>query len=367
MASVYLHIPFCQRKCFYCSFAVAIAQENRQDEYVQALVDEARAYRGRKINTIYLGGGTPSHLTEGQLEKVFGTIKEAFICPSECEITVEANPEDIDLEKAKFLFGLGVNRVSLGVQTFNDRYLKLLGRAHESFKALSAFNDLRRGGFLNINVDLMYSFPGQSQKEIQEDVQTLSALGSEHVSIYTLTVEPNSRFYAQKIQQQDNQAQGKQYQLVTDLLEEYGFRQYEVSNFSRPGFESGHNINYWESGNYFGLGVSAHSHHDGRRSWNVSRFGEYLKKIQAGQSPEEGHEVLSKQTRLREALVFGLRMNRGVVIGSLEKQFDCLLPQEISQQIKVLIEQKLLVTQENRLQVTRSGRLLLDEIAVKLI
>ncbi len=337
------------------------------DEYVQALSKEASLYKRQEIKTIYLGGGTPSLLTAAQLREVFSFIKKTFIFSTDCEITVEANPENLDLEKAKLLFDLGVNRVSLGVQTFDDKYLKSLGRAHDSFKALSAFNDLRRAGFKNINVDLMYSFPNQTLAEIKADVKTVLGLGSQHVSIYTLTVEPNSKFYVQKIHEQDNEFQAEQYQLVTSLLEEFGMAQYEVSNFSRAGFESRHNINYWESGNYIGLGMSAHSHHDGRRSWNTSRLADYLKKMQAGQSLEEGHEVLSKQTRLREALVFGLRMNRGVVIPLLEKQFDCLLPEEISEQIKVLIEQKLLVMQETCLQATIHGRLLLDEISVELI
>ncbi len=337
------------------------------DDYVQALTKEAAVYQGQMIKTIYLGGGTPSLLTVSQLHKLFSFLRGNFFLVEDCEITIEANPENLDLEKSKALFDLGVSRVSLGIQTFNDGYLKSLGRAHDSFKALSAFNDLRRAGFKNINVDLMYSFPNQTLEEIKQDVQTLLGLGSEHVSIYTLTVEPNSKFYVQKILEQDNENQAAQYQLVTSLLEESGLLQYEVSNFSRKGFESKHNINYWESGNYIGLGMSAHSHHDGRRSWNTERLTEYLKRIKLGESPEDGHEVLSTEKRLHEALVFGLRMNRGVELLSLERQFNCLLPQDVSHQIKILVEQKLLVMQKNHLQATGRGRLLLDEISVKLI
>ncbi len=337
------------------------------DQYVQALTKEAAVYQGQKIKTIYLGGGTPSFLTVSQLHKLFSALRKNFSFVDDCEITIEANPENLDLEKSKALFDLGASRVSLGIQTFNDGYLKSLGRAHDSFKALSAFNDLRRAGFKNINVDLMYSFPNQTLEEIKQDVQTLLGLGSEHVSIYTLTVEPNSKFYVQKIHEQSNENQAKQYELVTSLLEESGLLQYEVSNFSRAGFESQHNINYWESGNYIGLGMSAHSHLNGCRSWNTDRLGEYLKKIDSDVNPQAGHEVLSPEKRLREALVFGLRMNCGVELSSLEKQFGCLLPQDVCQQIKVLIEQELLVMQKNHLQATGAGRLLLDEIAVKLI
>lgn len=367
MSGLYIHIPFCQRKCFYCSFAVVVAQENKQDDYIEALKKEASAYQGAEIKTIYLGGGTPSLLNVSALAKLFAMIKATFVYPPECEITVEANPENLDLEKAKFLFGLGVNRVSLGVQTFDDKYLKLLGRAHDSYTGLRAFNDLRRAGFKNINVDLMYSFPAQTLDEIKQDAQTVLGLGSEHISIYTLTVEPNSKFYAQRMPQQDNALQGQQYQLVTTLLEQSGVKQYEVSNFCREGFESKHNINYWESGNYIGLGVSSHSHFDGRRSWNTSRLADYLKMTQGGLSPQEADEILLPQMRLKEAFVFGLRINRGVNIAALEQRLSCQLPVDVCRQIKILTDEGFLVKEGQWVRATDKGRLLLDEIAVKLI
>lgn len=337
------------------------------DQYVSALSVEADSYQGQDIETIYFGGGTPSMLTTAQWTRLFAALKQRFLFSADCEITMEANPENLDLEKAQHLFDLGVNRVSLGIQTFHDEYLRYLGRAHDSFKALSAFNDLRRSGFRNVNVDLMYSFPRQTSADIRRDVQTVLGLGSEHVSLYTLTVEPNSKFYAQKIQEQDNQAQSDQYALVTTLLHESGMRQYEVSNFSRAGFESRHNLNCWMSGNYIGLGMSAHSHCDGRRSWNVSRLGDYLKCIEIKKSPEDGFEILPDDVRLREALVFGLRMNRGVDLAVLEQRFACRLSLECCQKIQTLIEQGLIVRQDHRLQVSDRGRLLLDDISVQII
>lgn len=337
------------------------------DQYVSALLAEADSHQGQKIETIYFGGGTPSMLTSALWTRVISALKQRFLFSADCEITVEANPENLDLEKAQQLFDLGVNRVSLGIQTFHDEYLRYLGRAHDSFKALSAFNDLRRAGFRNINIDLMYSFPRQTVEEIAQDVQTVLGLGSEHVSLYTLTVEPNSKFYTQQIKEQDSQAQGDQYALVMTLLQEAGMFQYEVSNFSRVGFESQHNLNCWMNGNYIGLGMSAHSHCDGRRSWNVSRLGEYLKRIESGESPQEGFEILATDARLREALVFGLRMNRGVDLVVLENNFSCRFPSEIYQKIQTLTEQGFIIKQNNRLQVSDRGRLLLDDIAVRLI
>lgn len=367
MSALYIHIPFCQRKCFYCSFAVSVGQESRMDEYVVALGREAEFYRGEQIKTMYLGGGTPSFLPTQQLRDVFSFIKKTFVYPVDCEITVEANPENLDLDKAKILFDLGVNRVSLGVQTFDEKYLKSLGRAHDSFKALSAFNDLRRAGFQNINVDLMYSFPGQTLEEIAQDVKTVLALKSEHVSIYTLTVEPDSKFYVQKVSEQDNELQAQQYELVRSLLVECGMPQYEVSNFSRVGFESRHNINYWQGGNYFGLGMSAHSHSDGRRGWNTERLAEYLKRINLGETPEAGHEILSPEKRLREALVFGLRMNRGVDLPGLQARFGYSFSREVYEKIDRFVNQGLLIMQENCLRVSSQGRLWLDEISVEFV
>lgn len=367
MSSIYIHIPFCQRKCFYCSFAVSIAQEHRFDDYVDALSKEATRYEREVIKTVYLGGGTPSMLSVEQFDRLFRVIRTQFQLSADCEITVEANPENVDFEKARFLSTLGVNRISLGIQTLNEAHLKYLGRVHDAAKALSAFADLRRAGFNNINVDLMYSFPGQTPPEMAQDVKEVLALGSEHVSIYTLTVDENSKFFIQKIKEQDNQDQGDQYQLVTDLLNKNGISQYEVSNFSKPGFESKHNINYWISGNYIGLGMSSHSHRDGRRSWNTSKLSDYLKKVAAGENPEEGSEVLTLQARLREALVFGLRMNRGVDLWQLSRQFGCVVEDKTKEQIAELIKGRLLSQQQNMLQATPAGRLVLDMIAVKLI
>ena len=306
-------------------------------------------------------------LSAQQFERLFRVIRSRFKLSPDCEITVEANPENLDVHKAEFLFALGVNRVSLGVQTLNQSYLKYLGRVHDSFKALSAFNDLRRAGFKNINVDLMYSFPGQTADEIEQDVKTVLGLGSEHVSIYTLTVDENSKFFIQKIKEQDSHDQGDHYELVTDLLNDGGILQYEVSNFSKPGFESKHNINYWLSGNYIGLGMSSHSHRNGRRSWNIAKLPDYLKKISTGESPEEGFEELNPQARLREALVFGLRMNRGVDLAQLDQDFGSCLEEKTKQQIAQLVRDGFLSQNKDILQATSSGRLVLDTIAVKLI
>ena len=367
MTSLYIHIPFCKRKCFYCSFAVVVSQEHKSDSYLHCLSREAERYRHAELKTIYIGGGTPSLLREDSLRTMMGMVRSKFDCSHVVEWSIEANPEDIDLKKARLLLDLGFNRISLGVQSFNDRYLKYLGRCHSVQTARQAFDDLRQAGFCDINIDLMYSFPGQTRKEIEEDVSSLIALQSEHVSLYTLTIEKNSKFFVQNLEQQENHKQAEYYEAVVHLLENAGFHQYEISNFSKQGRESQHNLNYWTGGDYIGLGVSAHSHQEGRRSWNVSRFYEYMTRMKNGISPQEGEEKLSREKRLQESLLFGLRMNAGVNVKQLEEKFKCLLPEETKRKIAEFVQGGWLTCENNCLKTTLKGRLVLDELSGYLV
>lgn len=365
--SLYIHIPFCQNKCYYCSFVVSIGQEQRVDAYLDGLALEAREFQGTKVETVYIGGGTPTFLNLQQLQKLISTIRTNFQFSENTEFTIEANPEGIDPAKADLLLELGINRVSLGVQSLNDKYLKVLGRCHDSAAALNAFDHLKAAGFDNINLDLMYSFPGQTESEIISDVKGITQLGSEHLSIYTLTIEKNSRFYAQKVLSQDDQSQAAQYTLVTKQLEVAGFRQYEVSNFAKPGKESQHNLNYWTGGNYIGLGIGAHSHHDGTRSWNILKLIPYIEKIHRGERVQENREDLDIQQRFLETFLIGLRMNEGVDLIRLEKQYNCKLTDEKVFLINDFIKNGFFIREGTRLKASDYGRLVLDELAVRLI
>src|SRR3989338_2545388 len=339
MPALYVHVPFCEKKCFYCSFVVAIGKQHQVDTYLDCLELEAQKYTGTMVETVYLGGGTPTFLSIAQLQRLFVILRENFKYSSQAEFTAEANPEDLDPTKAKILYDLGVNRISLGAQTFKDNYLKYLGRCHDAKRALTAYEILRKTGFNNINVDLMYAFPDQTAEELAEDVKTVTGLRSEHLSLYTLTVDENSRFYAQKIQQKNKHEQGGQYEQVVALLEKFGFTQYEISNFAKPGHESRHNTNYWLGGNYIGLGVGAHSHHDGERFWNTSRFADYLTNLREGKSPQEGSERLNVEQRLVESLLLGLRRNEGVDLQDMEDRFGCALAPDKKQKIKAFIQE----------------------------
>ncbi len=367
MASLYIHIPFCQKKCFYCSFVVSVGQEARIDHYLDCLELEARKFSGTQVETIYIGGGTPTFLNNVQLRKLLGIIKTHFIYSPQSEFTIEANPEGMDFDKAKLLFDLGVNRISLGVQSLKDTYLKFLGRCHEVKTVYTAFVHLRKAGFKNINLDLMFSFPDQTLKEIKEDVLKLLNLRSEHISLYALTIEQPSRFFVEGVKLKNSEIQKKQYLWIAKILEKNQYVQYEISNFAKEGKESKHNINYWSGGDYIGLGVGAHSHHDGLRSWNVARLQEYLRRMTAHFDPQEGQEQLTPQERYMEKLLFGLRMNQGVDLKRLEREFDWILLEEKIIRLKSFCQEGFLIWEDSHLKTTPKGRVVLDELCSRLI
>ncbi len=367
MNSLYVHIPFCERKCLYCSFVVAVGQKHRTDQYLDCLVREAKSYEGTQIGSIYIGGGTPTYLTEAQLGRLMDIIRGHFKFDPAAEITIEANPEGITPEKAAHLKVLGFNRISLGIQSFNEKYLKLLGRCHDAPQAGRAFEILRKAGFDNMNADLMFSFPGETLEELSRDLHAIVALGSEHVSIYALTIEENSRFYAQQIKLDQNDLLAEQYAMVVEFLENNGLRQYEISNFARQGRESVHNMNYWNGGDYIGLGVGAHSHQQGHRWWNVSRLSEYFERIKENEPVMADEEILSSEEQFLERILFGLRVNRGIDLETVESEYHCRLDPDRAELIDGMLKEGLLLKEGKFIKASLKGRLLLDEISSRLL
>ncbi len=365
--SLYIHIPFCLNKCLFCSFAISVGQGHRVDDYLGALEREGAAHRGMRVSSVYLGGGTPTFLSTAQIKHLMMFVRKNFILDPDGEITIEANPEGIDADKAQCLKNLGFTRVSMGAQTFDERYLKFLGRAHDAATARKSFQLLRDVGFDNINVDLMYGFPGQAEEELKSDVQHLIDLGSEHVSVYTLTIDPNSRFYARQMKLDDDEKLADHYMRVAQMLEAAGIGQYEVSNFARSGKESRHNSHYWGGGDYIGLGMGAHSHKAGRRSWNEDKLLPYIEKVHAQGHAVAGEEVLSQRQRLGERLVLGLRTNKGIDYAVLEGDLGCQLDVQAVGQITDLVAEGFLEREGTRLRTTPKGRLVLDEISSRLV
>lgn len=365
--SIYIHIPFCKRKCFYCSFSIFIGKEKNICTYLDCLEKEAAKYRGQKVDTVYIGGGTPSSLSIDQIKSLFKIIKNNFQVSENSEITFEVNPEDINKEKLSLLKEKDVNRLSIGVQTLNDKYLNRIGRGHDRDLVCKAIALVKKEKFKNINLDLMYGFDGQSNSELNKDIKEICAFDPEHLSLYTLTVEQNSKFYTAKVQQKTDDALAEQFLIVRSVVQGYGYKQYEISNFAKKGRESLHNINYWQAGNYVGLGMGAHSHFDGKRIWNVDSFVKYIKMMQKDGSAIGGEERLSRKERLVEALIFGLRMNAGVNIEMLESRFCCKLDNKRWSVLNALVDGKMILMRKGHLQATQKGQLLLDEISCRLI
>ena len=366
MMSVYVHIPFCLRKCFYCSFAVAVSKEHHADRYVDCVLKEARWHEGRDVNSVYIGGGTPTVLKDVQLRKLLRGLAEIFQFRPDLELTVEANPENICPVKAELLASLGVSRVSLGLQTFHEKYLRWLGRNHTAEQSVRAVAVLKAAGLNNINLDLMYSFPGESQDELQSDLKRLVGLRCDHVSLYALSVEPCSRLYVRRVQPLSQDVEAAYYEEIRRTLSRHGYGQYEVSNFCRPGRQSSHNRNYWLGGDYIGLGLSAHSHQQGRRSWNAVNLNAYMAAVEQGRNPEAGSEVLTAQQRLKEAIAFGLRMNQGVNVRKLEERYGVRVPEELQDRVRSFMNEGWLAqdTSESGLlwRATDRGRLVLDTL-----
>jgi oxygen-independent coproporphyrinogen-3 oxidase len=364
-ASIYVHIPFCALKCPYCSFPVVIGQQHREEDYLDAVEREAKQAAGMRVMSVYVGGGTPSVLSEAGLTRLSDMIVQNFVV-DKIECTLEWNPESVTPNKAALLRSLGFTRASFGVQSFHAEYLSYLGRRHSPDEGFRVFKMLRSAGFDNINVDLMFGFPGQTMAELDEDIDAVLSLGGEHVSLYALTVDPKSVFCVRGEKVSD-QEQAVLYQRVCDRLNAAGVLQYEVSNFARPGFESVHNLNYWQGGEYLGLGMGAHSHLHGERFWNADTFPKYLQMMSQDNSAVVGREKLMPPQKMIETFLFGLRMNAGVDMDLLQQRFGCALTQDKVDELENLIEAGFLFEEGSRICATDRGRLVLDEISARLI
>lgn len=327
-SGLYIHLPFCRQKCRYCDFASYAGMENKIDTYLDALDKEAASYSGASFDTLYIGGGTPSLLSVAQLEKLCARVQRHFGALEQfAESTLEANPESLTAEKARLLRARGLKRLSIGLQSFEDRVLKRIGRVHSVEMFLHAYEMARAAGFGNINVDLIAGLPDQTEADFLRGVQRLIALRPEHISVYALQVEEGTPFYREGVIADEDLVR-REWEQAHFLLAENGYTHYEISNFARPGFESKHNLNYWKNGSYLGLGAAAASYQNGTRRSNVSSLDAYLQRVQAGQTPTDFEEHLSGKEREGEQIMLGLRMLGGV---PLSAQQQALFQTEIAE------------------------------------
>ena len=316
---LYIHIPFCKQKCGYCDFASFAGIENQIDAYLNALEKEAALYGEVCFDTLYIGGGTPSLLSLAQLKKLFQIISAKWgEVGTFTESTVEANPESLTEEKINFLKSAGVNRLSIGLQSFSDDILKRIGRIHTTEMFEQAYQSARLAGFNNINVDLIAGLPEQNEKQFVGGLKKLIALRPEHISVYALQVEEGTPFYRTGITADEDLVR-KEWEQAHFLLAEKGYTHYEISNFARAGFESKHNLNYWNNGEYVGLGSAAASYQNGTRRNNISSVAAYIACVQSGKSPTEFAEHLTGKAAAGEQIMLGLRKLGGVRL-SAEQQ-----------------------------------------------
>lgn len=368
MAGIYIHIPFCKQACYYCDFHFS-TNVQRKEEMVNAIVHEIELQRnfleGEPVKTIYLGGGTPSMLSKKEMAIIFQALHTTFPVDSLSEITVEANPDDLSIEKLNDLFELGVNRLSIGIQSFDDRVLEFLHRAHDSQAAESCVAQARAAGFKNISIDLIYSIPGQDDAAWRRNIEKALSLQPEHISSYSLTIEEKTvfgRWAAKgKLNALPDDEAANQLELLVDLLEQAGFEQYEVSNFARPGFQSQHNSSYWKQEKYLGLGPSAHSYNGVVRQFNISNNHHYLKALTSKEIPATT-EVLSVEDKINDYLLTTLRTSWGTDLKKLGHYgYDLSLKHQ--PYLDTLVSQGHAILTSSALILTKKGRLLADKIS----
>ncbi|MBM3155784.1 MAG: radical SAM family heme chaperone HemW [Chloroflexi bacterium] len=366
--SLYIHIPFCRRRCNYCSFVSYGGRAEDIPAYVDSLKQEL-AFRagGEHVRSIYFGGGTPSLLPEEQIDDILCTIRLLFTVNVDAEITIEANPGTVDARYLADIGASGVNRLSIGVQSFNDRELALLGRIHTAAEAKEAIRLARDTGFSNLNIDLIYSLPGQNIAGWQHTLEQAVELKPEHISLYALTLEEEAPLFQAiergALPQTDPDLAADMYETAEQMLGKYGYSHYEISNWSKPGYECSHNLAYWHNLPYIGAGVAAHSCMDGHRFANTSDLDVYLNSFSYNKLPlHELDEAIGPELHLSETVILGLRLSEGIATDAIKSHFGIDILKRYGSEISELSDLGLVECINRRIRLTPRGRLLGNEV-----
>ncbi|MBW2544760.1 MAG: radical SAM family heme chaperone HemW [Deltaproteobacteria bacterium] len=365
---IYIHIPFCLSKCGYCDF-YSVTSTEKISPFIKSLLKEMEMYHGcfSRFDTLYLGGGTPSLLDSAQIEEIIDGIRKHFPLSADTEVTIEANPGDLSREAAESLFKTGINRISIGIQSFDEHILSFLGRRHSSIDAISAIEHIRNAGFDNMGLDLIYGVLGQNMESWMNTLRKALSFRPEHLSCYQLTIEPSTplgiQYRAGEIDPPDEDLLYDFFMRTSELLEASGYSHYEVSNFAR-GDEcmSKHNRKYWDHTPYLGLGPAAHSFYGNRRWWNHRCVDRYIEEINKGIPPIEKSEILTREQLRLEALYLGLRTKMGIDMEEFSKQNGCDLLDEKGALLRTMEQEGLITITDNRLCPTRSGLLVSDSL-----
>lgn len=369
MAGIYIHIPFCKQACYYCDFHFSTNQ-SLKEELIQAISLELSYQKdylqGEPIETIYFGGGTPSLLTKRELEIIFNSIYRHYSVTPLPEITLEANPDDLSKEKIIILKETGINRISLGIQSFDNAILKFLNRAHTGEEALTCVSHLREYEINNLSVDLIHSIPGQDSEILKQNLEKVITLAPQHVSVYSLTIEERTVFgkwsARGQLQAVEETTSAGQFELVMDTLTGSGYQHYEISNFSLPGHAAKHNTSYWQQKKYLGVGPGAHSFDFESRQFNVSNNHLYMKSIREGNIPFE-KEILTKENKINEYIFTSLRTSQGCHLAYLTSKYDYDLKKINSDYIQSLVKLGYVTLSGEILILNRQGKLMADKIA----
>jgi oxygen-independent coproporphyrinogen-3 oxidase len=373
MAGIYVHIPFCKQACYYCDFHFS-TNLNTKSDLVAALGKEIELQKdflkGEEIETIYFGGGTPSLLSFEELHFVLNELRSVYAVKETVELTIECNPDDLNPQKLDDLLSLGFNRLSIGIQSFNDKILQFFNRAHNADMARSSVDIAQKAGFKNISIDLIFGVPNQTIYQFEEDLQKAIQLNTEHVSIYGLTIEEQTVFgkwlKQNKFSPLGDDQTADQLELIMNEMKNADYLQYEISNFCKPGFESKHNSSYWSGTKYLGIGPAAHSYDGATRKYNVKNNNKYIKTIAEGVVPCEV-EKLTKKDLINEAILTQVRLLEGINLEDLLNKFQFDLLQESQSTINELQKLGMISLFEKRLVLNDSGKLLADLITEKLI
>ena len=373
MAGIYIHIPFCRQACTYCNFHFSTSlalKKDLLDAISREILLTSSLTTGEIIETIYFGGGTPSLLSASELATILHSVKNKFTVDKAAEITLEANPDDINKSILQNWLSLGINRLSLGVQSFSEKELKWMNRAHNATQSLQSIDDIIEAGFTNFSVDLIYGSPLLSNDELVKNANIIFNKNIPHISCYALTVEPktalNKMIEQHKTAPINPEQQAEQFQLLLTLTEQAGYEQYEISNFAKPGYRSRHNSSYWQGKPYYGLGPAAHSF-DGKniRCWNIANNALYIKSLQNNIIPFE-QEVLTKTQQLNEYIMTSLRTIEGLNTAIVNKKFGADEAKRILEQSQKYLRQNLMKAENGFIILTKEGKFLADGIAADL-
>jgi oxygen-independent coproporphyrinogen-3 oxidase len=374
LAGIYIHIPFCKQPCTYCNFHFSVSLKQKENLIAsinkEILLTPLFATGSKQIDSIYIGGGTPSLLTADEIKTIFETLHKKFNVNVNAEITLEANPDDISKSMLSQWQQVGINRLSLGIQSFSESELLWMNRAHNASEALNSINKIQEAGFKNFSVDLIYGSPLSGNDVLKKNVEILFKMNVPHVSCYALTVEPKTKLYKMIGQQKsipvDSEKQAEQFLLLMDLMKQGGYEHYEISNYAKPGMRSKHNSSYWQGKAYYGFGPSAHSF-DGKktRRWNIANNSLYIQSLAKDLVPFE-EEILTETQQLNEYIMTSLRTKEGLELKQVSSSFGKNNAERLYFQSRKYIDSNKMILEDEKMILTREGKLFADGIAADL-